>query len=486
MQTATPVATPSEPVAVTAPPAARPAASRAEQLLHSYEQQIYRQTDRLFAPLMLVQWVTGIVFSLCISPRVWAGSESRTHVHVWAALLLGGAISIPPAVLALLRPGVTSTRHVIAVAQMLMSALLIHLTGGRIETHFHVFGSLAFIAFYRDWRVLIPATVVVALDHLLRGIWWPESVYGVFVASEWRWVEHAAWVAFEDVFLVIACLRGAREMRERAAATAGLDESVDRLRASQQEVEAANRARSEFVANVSHELRTPLNAIILYSELLQEGAVEDGREADVADLTKIQTASRHLLGLINGILDLSKIEAGHMELDLQTFDVRKMVDEMISTIDAVVRKNGNTLAVTLAEDLGSIHGDLTKTRQILFNLLSNAAKFTHDGTVRLSVARCSVAGAAGVDGVEFVVTDTGIGLTDEQKSKLFRPFVQADASIARKYGGTGLGLAIVARFCALMKGEVKVESPPEGGARFIVRLPAETRTPVEPEGAAAS
>jgi signal transduction histidine kinase len=485
MRTATPAATPSEPVAVTAPqpPTARPAAARAEELLHSYEQQIYRQTDRLFAPLMLVQWITGIVFSLCISPRVWAGSESRTHVHVWAALLLGGAISVPPALLALLRPGSTSTRHGIAVAQMLMSALLIHLTGGRIETHFHVFGSLAFIAFYRDWRVLIPATVVVALDHLLRGIYWPESVYGVFVASEWRWVEHAAWVAFEDVFLVIACVRGARELRERAAVTAGLDESVDRLRASQQEVEAANRARSEFVANVSHELRTPLNAIILYSELLQEGAVEDAREADVADLTKIQTASRHLLGLINGILDLSKIEAGHMELDLQTFDVRKMVDEMISTIDAVVRKNGNTLAVTLAEDLGSIHGDLTKTRQILFNLLSNAAKFTHDGSVRLAVAR---RGVAGTDCVEFVVTDTGIGLTDEQRAKLFRPFVQADASIARKYGGTGLGLAIVARFCALMNGEVKVESPPEGGARFIVRLPVESRAPVEPVDAAAS
>src|SRR5262245_38125884 len=159
MPTAAPAATPSETsvVIAPAPPPARPAAERAEELLHVYEQQIYRQTDRLFAPLMLVQWLTGIVFALSIAPRVWAGAESRVHVHVWAALLLGGAISVGPALLALLRPGRTSTRHVIAVAQMLMSALLIHLTGGRIETHFHVFGSLAFIAFYRDWRVLIPA-----------------------------------------------------------------------------------------------------------------------------------------------------------------------------------------------------------------------------------------------------------------------------------------------------------------------------------------
>ena len=167
---------------------------------------------------------------------------------------------------------------------MLMSALLIHLTGGRIETHFHVFGSLAFLAFYRDWRVLVPATVVVALDHLLRGLFWPQSVYGVLLASEWRWVEHAAWVVFEDVFLVIACVRGTFELRETAKRTAVLErahkdqarqamelgELVARLQLSQQQVEAATRAKSEFLANMSHELRTPLNAITLYSELLEE------------------------------------------------------------------------------------------------------------------------------------------------------------------------------------------------------------------------
>jgi signal transduction histidine kinase len=361
---------------------------------------------------------------------------------------------------------------VIATAQMLMSALLIHLTGGRIETHFHVFGSLAFLAFYRDWRVLVPATAVVALDHLLRGIYWPASVYGVLVTSEWRWLEHAGWVVFEDVFLVISCVRGTRELRVQAAATAELDEIVAQLRTSQQELEAATRAKSEFVANMSHELRTPLNAITLYSEMLQEEAVEAGRQSDVADLTKIQAASRHLLGLINGLLDLSKIEAGKMELDLQTFDVRQMVGEMISTIDAVVRKNGNTLSVTFGEIPATMEGDLTKTRQILFNLLSNAAKFTSHGTVGLHVERGSIADA---DCVRFIVTDTGIGLTAEQMAKLFRPFVQADASVSRKYGGTGLGLAIVSRYCALMGGDVTVESPAEGGARFTVRLPVEVR-----------
>ena len=291
---------------------------------------------------------------------------------------------------------------------MLMCALLIHLTGGRIETHFHVFGSLAFLAFYRDWRVLVPATVVVAADHALRGIFWPQSVYGLLTVSSWRWLEHAAWVLFEDVFLVMSCLRGTREVQQIAVRTATLErahqdqtrhaieqtELVARLRLSQQEVEAATRAKSEFVANMSHELRTPLNAITLYSELLQEGAQMDGREDDVADLAKIRVSSKHLLGLINGLLDLSKIEAGKMDLEIETFDVRTNVQELIGTIDALIRQNGNTLTVTFDGDPGAMSADATKTRQILFNLLSNAAKFTSQGAIALRVARPTIDGVS--------------------------------------------------------------------------------------------
>jgi two-component system sensor histidine kinase/response regulator len=468
-----------------------PEPTAADALFHAHQQEIYRQTDRLFAYLMVLQWVMGIVFALWVSPRTWFGAASQTHTHVWAAVLLGGALNLCPALLALLRPGLASTRYTIATAQMLAGALLIHLTGGRIETHFHVFGSLAFLAFYRDWRVLVPATVVVAVDHLLRGIFWPQSVYGVLVPSEWRWLEHAAWVAFEDVFLVVSCLRGTRELRQTAERTAilqqahkdqlrhsiELGELVARLRLSQQQVEAATRAKSEFLANMSHELRTPLNAITLYSELLQEVALEDGRESDVADLAKIQSASKHLLSMISGILDLSKIEAGKMELDLETFDLKQTVDELISTIDALVRKNGNTLSVTFDADLGAMHADLTKVRQILFNLLSNAAKFTTQGSVSLHIARRELSEA---ECFEFIVADTGIGLTEEQKERLFQPFVQADTSIARKYGGTGLGLALVWRYCQLMGGDVSVSSPSGGGARFAVRLPVRVVEGPEP------
>ncbi len=191
------------------------------------EQQllIFKQTDRLFAVLMAVQWVFGVVVACWLSPKTWSGSVSSLHPHILAAVFLGGVISVVPIALALLCPGRPITRYTIAVAQMCTSALLIHLTGGRIETHFHVFGSLAFLAFYRDWRVLIPATLVVSLDHILRGAFWPQSVYGVLAASPWRWLEHAAWVVFEDIVLVCSCVRGTQELWTTAERTAELESS---------------------------------------------------------------------------------------------------------------------------------------------------------------------------------------------------------------------------------------------------------------------
>ena len=195
---------------------------RTEVLFREHQQSIFRRTDRLFAWLMVFQWLAGIAAAVWISPYTWVGAQHLTHIHVWAAIFLGGVITAFPVALAILRPGAAITRYVIATAQMLMSALLIHLSGGRIETHFHVFGSLAILAFYRDWRVFIPATVVVALDHFLRGVYWPQSVFGVLTASPWRWVEHACWVVFEDIFLIRACFQSVQEMRDIAAQQAQL------------------------------------------------------------------------------------------------------------------------------------------------------------------------------------------------------------------------------------------------------------------------
>ncbi|HYT73603.1 MAG TPA: ATP-binding protein [Vicinamibacterales bacterium] len=624
--------------------------ARADDLFARHQLDIYKRTDRLFASLMGLQWIAGVIFALWVSPLAWYGTISRTHVHVWAAIFLGGAICLFPALLGLVRAGEASTRYTIAVAQMLMGALLIHLTGGRIETHFHVFGSLAFLAFYRDWRVLIPATVVVALDHLLRGMFWPQSVYGVFVASQWRWLEHAAWVIFEDVFLIVSCRRSVVEMKDTAERTATLEHEVrtrqqaesvasltaavglaltrgaelgtmlqqcvdalvqhlegglarvwmlddseamlelqagagtcapldvqyarlpvgafaigvvagarrpiltrvaeldlpiadsswdeperlvafagypllvdsklvgvlamfsprefsssaldamaavadavalgidrkrgeralatlvDQLRITQRQAEAATRAKSDFLASMSHELRTPLNAIILYSELLQEEAGEKPQQDSIADLERIRSAGHHLLGLINGILDLSKIEAGKMTLSLEPFDVRAIVHEVVDTVGPLAQKNRNRLTVRCADDLSTMYADSMKTRQILLNLLSNAAKFTRNGAITLEASRD---GSGAYPAVLFAVTDTGVGLTPEQTGKIFEPFTQADVTTTRKYGGTGLGLTIASRFCRLMGGSVSVESQPGRGSRFIVRLPLEVRDIVD-------
>ncbi len=184
----------------------------AKSIFETQRQAIYVRTDRLFAGLMAVQWAGAVTAACCLSPRTWDGTVSHIHPHVWAAIFLGGLLSLFPICLVLACPGRTVTRQVIAVSQLLMSALLIHVTGGRTETHFHIFGSLAFLAFYRDWRVLASATLVTATDHLVRGIYWPQSVYGFAVASPWLTAEHVSWVAFEDVFLLISCRQSLREM----------------------------------------------------------------------------------------------------------------------------------------------------------------------------------------------------------------------------------------------------------------------------------
>ena len=202
-------------------------ASRAASHFQNHLAAIHRRADRGLAWLLGMQWLAGIAAAVWISPRTWSGLESSTHLHVWAALFLGGLIVSFPIVLAVVRPGWIVTRHVIAIGQMLLGSLLIHLTGGRIETHFHVFGSLAFLAVYRDWRVLITASVVVAVDHFLRGTLWPQSVFGVEVVNQLRWLEHAGWVAFEDLFLIRSCVHGMRDLRDIAEREAQLEASRD-------------------------------------------------------------------------------------------------------------------------------------------------------------------------------------------------------------------------------------------------------------------
>jgi len=240
----------------------------------------------------------------------------------------------------------------------------------------------------------------------------------------------------------------------------------EELQEANRQLEDASRHKSAFLANMSHELRTPLNAIIGYSEMLQEEAEEIGEDAFIPDLQKVNAAGKHLLGLINDILDLSKIEAGRMDLYIEPFEVAQLVRDVEAIVQPLVEKNGNRLVIECPEDVGAMQADLTKVRQALFNLLSNAAKFTERGTITLTAQRETN------EWVTFAVADTGIGMTEEQLGRLFEAFSQAEASTRSKYGGTGLGLAISRHFCRLMGGDLTVTSTYGRGSTFTVRLPA--------------
>jgi signal transduction histidine kinase len=315
---------------------------------------------------------------------------------------------------------------------------------------------------------------VVASDHFLRGVYFPESVYGIKIVDEWRWLEHAAWVLFEDAFLIWACQRSIQEMHAIAERQARLEHTKDHIAQLHQQALEASRVKSSFLANMSHELRTPLNAVIGYSELLQTLAQRKGQTETLSDLNKITQAGKHLLSLINDVLDISKIEAGKMQFLLENLEVGQLIQDVVATVKPLVEKNGNTLAVQSDANLGTIRADLTRLRQCLFNLLSNAGKFTKKGTITLAVGRQN---AADGERIVFRIRDTGIGMAPEQLNRLFQPFTQADASTTRKYGGTGLGLAITRNLCQMMGGDVAVQSELGQGTTFTYWLPTTVPEP---------
>ena len=265
-----------------------------------------------------------------------------------------------------------------------------------------------------------------------------------------------------------------RSIRALLARTRDLERANAELARARDAADLASEAKSAFLSTMSHELRTPLNAIIGYSEMLAEDAEAGAQPALAADLAKIRRAGRHLLALINDLLDLSKIEAGRMALHLERFGVAEMLDDVAVSVQPLVARNGNTLELACAADAGVMVADLTKVRQILLNLAANASKFTERGHIGLAVSRSRTRTG---DWLVFEVRDTGIGMTPAQLARLFQPFVQAETSTARAYGGTGLGLTIARRFCRLMGGTVTVDSEPGRGSCFRVRLPAEVEEP---------
>ncbi len=488
------------------------ARERAIQLVNQQSATIGRRTDRLFAWLFVLQWLVGIVAAVGISPDTlrhtgWSVFSVGGDPLCWITFAGTPATLIP--LVAIWRwPGTRPTRYIVAASQMVWASLLFQLTGGHIGSHFPVFGSLAILACYRDWRVLVLAASIVLLHNLGHGSFW--SPLGDTAFQAW---ERLVFVLLEVAALVLMIRLTERENWLSAISQARLEEANHRLdiefrqrtenlrqytgrlerirdelhiqagelQKARAAADEANAAKSNLVATVSHEIRTPMTAILGYADVLI-GSLAEAEQLKAA--RTIRRNSEYLLKLVDDILDLSKIESGKLDIELVPCSPRQIVNDVVQLMQ--VRADAKQLALKVEFDESvprSIHSDPMRLRQILLNLVSNAIKFSSRGEVQIAVVSVAV---RETPLLELRVRDQGIGMTPRQIEKLFSPFSQGDESTSRLYGGSGLGLWISRRLANLLGGEIDVESEPGRGSTFIVTIAAtslEANLDETPQGA---
>lgn len=451
--------------------------ARAELLFRKHLDRVRARMDRVFAWLALAQWLAAIALSLGFSPYAWEGSARSVHVHVYAAVLLGGALCVLPMALARWCAGATLTRYAMALAQVFWSALFIDLSGGRIETHFHVFISLALLALYRDPWLLVAASSAVIGDHLLRGWWWPESVYGVASPGWWRFLEHGFWVCVMDGVLVFACQAMVSELRGGAKRRAELELAQEREQAKAEELDRALRelggfqehlirveklaAVGQLAASVGHELRNPLAAVrnshAYLSRRLSKGLADAADDPRVPQFLGVMERELNACAkIISDLLDFAR----ERPPALQPCPLRPLVDEAIGVVP---QREGVRIVNAVPESLPVPSLDKEQFRQVLVNLVQNAVEAMPPGRTG-EVSVLAEGGEAGPWCVR--VVDDGSGIPPEVLPKIFEPL------FTTKTRGTGLGLAIVANMVQRHGGTITVRSEAGRGSEFLIQLPA--------------
>lgn len=417
-------------------------------IFKDYRENLYKRVDYELGLLLLEQW------ALCVLCATFISSSQEMIMH---AIVIGGLICTIPLYFAIERRGNAFGRHIIAIGQMAFSALFIHLMGGIPEAHIHVFVSLAILASYRDWKVLITASVFTIADHFLRGLYLPMSIYGTLANIENKWIIHAAWVSFETVCLIVTCRRAMKEMKIVA------DSQYQNIM-SRMEAENQCLRRTQFFSVVSHEIRTPLNGIIGFTDILKDSQINE-EQAEYIDI--IKQCSDSLLKVLNDLLDFSKMDEGQLQIDPHNFKSREIPEYLETVFRMPCQKKNIQFNVHVDSRVPeSLFGDSHRLRQVLTNIISNAIKFTIKGEINVLFYTDENPGV-----YCWEIRDTGVGIKEDYLTKIFSPFTQENSGIARSHGGTGLGLAISKKLIELMNGSIEVQSVYGSGTRFKVTLP---------------
>lgn len=451
------------------------------KFLKEQEYIVHSRVDRHFRALLEIEWVFGVLCALFISPLNWAGEFSQPHIHLWTAFFLGGLIVAPPIILVSTHPGTKLSRYTIAVSQTLFGALLIHLMGGRIEAHFYIFGSLAFLAAYRDPKVLLPAIALVALDHLIRGVLWPQSVYGVLTASKWRWMEHLGWLVFEGIFLYIALKKSQLEAQSLAYKRAEVqiysknieslvEEKTLALEDERAKLQYASRmaALGEMAGGIAHEINNPLAVIALNVRAIKNAMTSNSLKEDFLAnvVSDLEDTTKRISRIIQGLRNISRDSEGVSKTPVS---LEEIFEDVLSLCSERFKQNGIKLITNLGPDIPTMQVlcDRIQLSQVLLNLVNNA----FDAVQGLASPWVRLQVDEGAENVQIRVMDSGSGIDQSIQEKMFTPFYTS-----KEVGkGTGLGLSISASIMKKHGGSLTYDNI-SGNTCFLITLPIEKST----------